>query len=889
MDGRANPAFLPDLCRIMPFPEFLALPALLGGHLLQAPADATAEARHLLLDSRRMGLPVGAVFFALRGPSHDGHRYLPDLYAQGVRQFVVEEGAALPGGLAAYPGAGLLAVARPLAALQALAAAHRAEFAGPVLAITGSNGKTIVKEWLAQLLSPDEDICRSPRSYNSQVGVPLSVWELNPARHTLGIFEAGISEVGEMTRLAAIIQPTEGLFTTLGTAHDAGFASARQKLHEKLQLFIGPQFRRLFYCADQPQVRAAMAELQLPGFGWTRQPDQPADLRFTTENVAAGTTRLRADYPATGLSTEFTLPFADEPSLENALHCLAVLLYRQVEPAEIQRRLLRLHPVAMRLEMKPGRHGSYLLDDTYNNDLAGLALALNVLARQSRPGRRTLILSDVLESGLSRAALYARVAALLPAAGVTRLVGIGEEISKELKIMNYELNIETKETLGAQDAPTDPDSFLIFNSQFLIQTYPSTEAFLAQLNPADFAHETILIKGARRFGFERIVAALQAQQHGTVLEVNLDALSHNLQHYRRQLQPGTKLMVMVKAFAYGAGSYEVASLLEFQRADYLAVAYADEGIALREAGISLPIMVMNAAPDSFDLLRRYRLEPEIYSFELLDEYVATITAAAPAETPASSLPALKIHLKLDTGMRRLGFDEADLPVLLARLRTHAAHLPVASLMTHLATADEPAHDDFTRAQLAAFRRMAAAIEAVLGHSVLKHALNSAGILRFPEAQFDMVRLGIGLYGVDASNTADPGALRPVSQLRTTISQIKSLPAGHTVGYGRRGQATGGERRIATLAIGYADGYDRRFGNGNGAVLIHGQPAPLVGSVCMDMCMADVTDIPLARAGDVALVFGEGLPLPALAARIGTIAYELLTNVSERVKRVFVSE
>ena len=872
----------------MPFPTFLALPALLGGHLLQAPADALADARHLLLDSRRVGLPAGAVFFALRGPSHDGHRYLPELYAQGVRLFVVEEKAVLPGGLSAYPGAGLMAVPSPLAALQALAAAHRAEFAGPVLAITGSNGKTIVKEWLAQLLSPDEDICRSPRSYNSQVGVPLSVWELNPARHTLGIFEAGISEVGEMARLAAVIQPIEGLFTTLGTAHDAGFASEAQKLHEKLRLFVGPQFRCLFYCADQPPVRAAVAELALPGFSWTRHADQPADLHFAVKPSLAASIHLRAEYPATGLTAEFTLPFADDPSLENALHCLAVLLYRQVEPAEIQRRLLRLHPVAMRLEMKLGRHNSYLLDDTYNNDLAGLALALSALARQSRPGRRTLILSDVLESGLSRVELYARVVALLPAAGVTRVVGIGEEIFSQLRMKNEELRIESKVSEVAENT-----QFLIPHSSFLIQTFPSTEAFLAQLSPTDFAHETILIKGARRFGFERIVAALQAQQHGTVLEVNLDALSHNLQHYRRQLRPGTKLMVMVKASAYGAGSYEVASLLEFQRADYLAVAYADEAVALREAGISLPIMVMNAAPDSFEILRRYRLEPEIYSFEMLDEYLEVARAGgrstgALSEPLAGTRP-IPIHLKLDTGMRRLGFDEADLPTLLVRLRTHAAHLPVASLMTHLAAADEPAHDDFTRAQLAAFRRMTAAIEAVLGHPVLKHALNSAGILRFPEAQFDMVRLGIGLYGVDASNTVAPTVLRPVSQLRTTISQIKTLPVGHTVGYGRRGTATGGERRIATLAIGYADGYDRRFGNGVGTVLIHGQPAPLVGSVCMDMCMVDVTKIPLARAGDVALLFGEGLPLPVLAARIGTIAYELLTNVSERVKRVFVSE
>ncbi|MDB5236227.1 MAG: alanine racemase [Hymenobacter sp.] len=828
--------------------------------MLQAPADTAATVRHLLLDSRRVGLPAGAVFFALRGPSHDGHRYLPALYAQGMRLFIVEESAALPGGLAAYPEAGILAVASPLAALQTLAAAHRAKFTGPVLAITGSNGKTIVKEWLAQLLSPDEDICRSPRSYNSQVGVPLSVWELNPGRHTLGIFEAGISEVGEMARLAEIIQPTEGIFTTLGTAHDAGFATAEEKLREKLRLFQGPRFQRLFYCQDQAAVSRAVAELALPGFSWTRQAGQAADVHFVFETSGTASTSLRAHVAATGLQAAFTLPFADEPSVENALHCLAVLLHRQVEPAEIQRRLTRLHPVAMRLEMKLGRHDSYLLDDTYNNDLAGLALALNALARQSRPGRRTLILSDVLESGLTGEELYSQVADLLPAAGVTRLVGIGEEIS-QLK--------GKREQLKGHD-------------ELLTEFYPTTEAFLATSDPTSFARETILVKGARRFGFERIVAALQAQQHGTVLEVNLDALSHNLQHYRRQLQPGTKLMVMVKAFAYGAGSYEVASLLEFQRADYLAVAYADEGVALREAGISLPIMVMNPAPDSFDALRRYRLEPEIFSFEMLEEY---LTAFDFALTDSGIPP---IHLKLDTGMRRLGFDETDLPDLLARLRRHAAHLPVASLMTHLAAADEPTHDDFTREQLAAFRRMAASIEAALGHTVLKHALNSAGILRFPEAHFDMVRLGIGLYGVDASGR-DTAALRPVSQLRTTISQIKTLPAGHTVGYGRRGTAVDSERRIATLAIGYADGYDRRFGNGAGVVLIHGQRVPLVGSVCMDMCMVDVTAVPQARAGDVALLFGEGLTLPELAGRIGTIAYELLTNVSERVKRVFVSE
>ena len=868
--------------------RFLDLPAQLGGTLLQPPADPAAALRHLLLDSRRVGAPAGAAFVALRGPRHDGHRYLPAAYAQGVRLFIVEAGVDLPGGLAAYPGAGVLAVASPLAALQALAAARRAQFAGPVLAITGSNGKTIVKEWLAQLLAPDEAICRSPRSYNSQVGVPLSVWELTPGRHTLGIFEAGISEPGEMARLAAVIQPTEGLFTNLGSAHDAGFSSPQQKLHEKLQLFEQPGCQRLYYCADQAEVREAVLALGLPGFSWTRSGQPGAAIEFKLQpGAGAGLLALRARYQ--GHTHRFVLAAPDAPTQENLLHCLAVLLARGVAPAEIQRRLSRLHPVAMRLEMKQGRHSSYLLDDTYNNDLAGLALALAALARQARPGGRTVILSDVLESGLPAEQLYGQVAQLLTTHGITRLVGIGAAIGNvQLAVSNSAAALSNEEDHNTDQLRSAPRSLAAADLRLAIEIFPSTEAFLASLNPADFTQETILIKGARAFGFERIVAALQAQQHGTVLEVNLDALAHNFHYYRQGLRPGTKIMVMVKAFAYGSGSYEVASLLEFQRADYLAVAYPDEGVALREAGISLPIMVMNPAPDSFELLHRYRLEPEIYSFERLHDYLATF---APTPNPQHPTPnpqyLTPIHLKLDTGMRRLGFEEADIPALAALVQSYS--LPVASLMTHLAAADDPAHDDFTRQQLAAFDRMTAPLAAALGRPVLRHALNSAGILRFPEAQFDMVRLGIGLYGVDASNTAAPDALRPVSELRTTISQLKTLPAGHTVGYGRRGAATAHARRIATLAIGYADGYDRRFSNGAGTVLVRGQRAPIVGSVAMDMCMVDVTDIEGVQAGDPAVLFGAGLDLKELAGRIGTIPYELLTNVSERVKRIFVTE
>jgi alanine racemase len=854
--------------------RFSSLPSLLGGNLLQAPTlDDTLAT--LLLDSRRVGLTEGAVFFALRGPRHDGHQHLTALYTKGVRLFVVSHP---PASLAPFAGAGFVQVHDTLVALQTLAARHRAAFEGPVWAITGSNGKTIVKEWLAQLLAPDEDICRSPKSYNSQVGVPLSVWQLAPGRHTLGIFEAGISERGEMARLAHIIRPTHGIFTTLGTAHGAGFASEEEKLDEKLGLFAQSGFELLVYCADQPAVHAAVQARGLPALAWTRHATPGAALRFRLKATTSGTTSVRvrlaetaatAHFPdeqlALRAASRFTLPFADEPSIENALHCLAVLLWRQLDPAkaldpaEIQRRLLRLHPVAMRLEMKAGRHGCYLLDDTYNNDLAGLSLALDALSRQARPGGRTLILSDVLESGLSSPELYAQVVALVQAHGVTRLIGVGEELGQALR---------------ANPGP----------KPFVLQTYPTTEALLVELRPLDFQNETILVKGARRFGFERVVAALQQPQHGTVLEVNLDALTHNLQYYRQRLQPGTKLMVMVKAFAYGSGSYEVASLLEFQRADYLAVAYADEGQQLRDNGISLPIMVLNPGPDSFSQLRRYRLEPEIYSLERLHDYLQ----AAQEATADGAGPLPPLHLKLDTGMRRLGFAEDELPDLLALLAAHRAALPVAGIMTHLAAADDPSHDDFTQQQLATFRRMAAAIEATLGYPAIKHALNSAGIRRFPEAQFDMVRLGVGLYGVEAG-AEDAHNLLPVSTLKTTISQIKTLPAGTTVGYGRRGAATAHERRVATLAIGYADGYDRRFSNGQGLVLLHGHRAPVVGSVCMDMVMVDVTDVPEAKAGDIAVVFGEGLSTSELAQRIGTIPYELLTNVSERVKRVFVSE
>ncbi len=852
--------------------------------------------RHLLTDSRQaIPDPATSVFFALRGPQgRDGARYVPDLYARGVRAFVVADDAApLPD----LPDADIRRVPDPLAALQATAAAHRAALPDlPVLAITGSNGKTIVKEWLTQLLGPDARVGRSPRSWNSQLGVPLSVWGLTES-HTLGIIEAGISQPGEMARLTAVIQPTLGLFTNLGPAHAEGFTSDAEKLAEKLRLFAG--VTRLYYCADQPLVHQAVQASKLPGFAWAfdeptaavgvarlsglapvshfpasapshPHPPAPSPMErgsLKTHDLAPPPAlgrgpgggdgqerenRFRVTYAQQ--STDLHLPFADAASVENALHGICFLLGQGVALTDIQRRLDRLHPVAMRLERREGLNGCYLLDDSYSNDLASLQIALGLLRQQPRPGGRTLILSDVPQSALPPAELYARVAALVRAHGVQRLVAIGPELLHH-------------QAAFARAAP-------------LTAFFPSTEALLADLRPADFRDETILVKGARAFGLERVVAALSPRVHGTVLDVNLDALVHNLNFFRARLAPTTKILVMVKAFAYGAGAYEVASLLEFHRADWLGVAYADEGARLREAGITLPILVLNPSPDAFPLCRQHGLEPEVYSAEMLEELLTA--------WPAASGP-VPIHLKLDTGMRRLGFGPEDLPTLLALLRQHAGRVRVRSVFSHLAAADEAHHDDFTHEQIRVFTDLNAAVVTVLGYQPLRHLLNSAGITRFPAAQFEMVRLGIGLYGVDATDELAPDALRPVSTLRTTVSQVKTLPAGATVGYGRRGDAVSHERRIATLAIGYADGYDRRFSRGTGEVVIRGQRAPVVGNVCMDMTMVDVTHIPGTAAGDVVQIFGPALPLPELAARIGTIAYELLTNVSERVRRVFFSE
>ncbi|QNF33572.1 bifunctional UDP-N-acetylmuramoyl-tripeptide:D-alanyl-D-alanine ligase/alanine racemase [Adhaeribacter swui] len=825
--------------------RFEELAGLTSGTLLQLKQEYGIQ--HLLTDSRRLAHPVSSLFFAIKGPFNDGHRYIFNLYQRGVRQFVLEDYLAIPEInhnttlQQLFPEANFLQVSNSLAALQRLTAYYRQQFSLPVFAITGSNGKTIVKEWLSQLLSPDERVVKSPRSYNSQIGVPLSVWQINQ-NHTLGIFEAGISRPSEMEKLEKIIQPTWGIFTNIGQAHAEGFVSREQKIEEKLKLF--KNVKQLFYCRDHAAIHAAVTAAQIPAFTWSRK--QTADVRILTGSVRGNQYTLEFAYQnQNGL---VVLPFTDEASIENGLHCLAVLLSRQVPVSEIQQRFLKLSPVAMRLEMKEAINGCYLIDDSYNNDLSGLSIALNFLQNQTRTKKKTLILSDLLEAGLPEAVLYQQVAELVRIHRIDRLVGIGPVISQHQPLFHL------------------PQEF-----------YSSTAEFLKNFKNESFRNETILLKGARVFEFEKIVAAFQQKIHGTVLEVNLDALVHNLNFYRARLAPKTKLMVMVKAFAYGSGSYEIANLLQYHRVDYLTVAYTDEGILLREHGISLPIMVMNPSAESFGKLQQYQLEPEIYSLEILEACIQAL--------PDDESYHQKIHLKLDTGMHRLGFTENDLEALFTRLAA-VPQLRVVSMFSHLAGADEALHNDFSQLQISRFRAMTGQIEQRLGYAIIKHILNSAGIVRFPEHQLDMVRLGIGLYGVEATGS-EQDALRMVSQLKTTVSQVKVVAAGETVGYSRRGIARE-PKQIATIAIGYADGYDRRFGNGVGQVFINGQQVPTIGNICMDMCMLDVTGLSV-KAGDSVEIFGKNSTLTDMAQRIGTIPYELLTNISSRVKRVFYSE
>jgi len=790
----------------------------------------------LITDTRKVHAKDGAVFFAITGTRYDGHDFISDAYDKGVRNFVVERSIPLKN----IQNVGVVQVKNSISALQKLAAYHRRKFDIPVIGITGSNGKTIVKEWLFQLLSPDYNIVKSPGSYNSQIGVPLSVWQMRNFNQ-LGIFEAGISMPGEMKCLQGIIQPTIGLFTNIGSAHDAGFSSRLEKIREKALLFGSCEW--IVYRADYSDIQNVLNQ-KYSGFkdliSWSAKGKGDINVKIEADSKVRSTVEIH--YKKENLL--FRIPFTTEANIENCIHCIVVMLKFGYVENTIQDRLNRIKGISMRLELKEAVNQCYLIDDTYNNDPAGLEMALEFQSQQKFQKKKTLILSDVLQTGEKETSLYEKISESVHNYGISRFIGIGPAISKHKKLF-------------------------IQNSRF----FPDTQSFLEELENIKFEKELILVKGARKFLFERIVSLLEQKVHETVLEINLDALIHNLNFYKSLIKPATKIMVMVKAFAYGSGSAEIAHILQYHRVDYLGVAYPDEGIELRKNGIKLPIMVMKPSRTSFDLLIKHNLEPEIYSLKILQEYAEYLKK--------TDMPG-KAHLKIDTGMHRLGLQPSDLPEAIRSMKSNN-QLKIASIFSHLAGADDIAHTDFSHQQANEFKTAAEKISDELAAKPLIHLVNSPGIVRFPEYHFDMVRLGMGLYGVDTTGEVQ-SELLPISTLKTIITQIKDVPKGETIGYGRRGRADA-KMRVGIIAIGYADGFSRAFSNGVGKVKLKGQRAPVVGNVCMDMAMVDITGID-AQVGDEVIIFGADPTITEQAKAIHTIPYEILTNVSTRVKRVF---
>ena len=812
--------------------------------LIGARRFGNAEARidWLLTDSRSLAFPETTLFFALRTPVGDGHKYIPDLYRRGVRNFVV--GTVPDNYETDYPDANFLRVLSPLKALQRLAERHREEYVLPVIGITGSNGKTVVKEWIYQLLMLSMNVTRSPRSYNSQVGVPLSVWLLDE-RSRIGVFEAGISQPGEMQALRAIIQPTIGVMTNIGPAHQENFSTIQEKCHEKLLLFKDAKV--LIYNADDPVVAESVHDIGFGGqlFGWSRKDENATVFVRAIEPTEDGKTRIA--YFFNGTAAEYTLPFADEASIQNSITALCVCLYLGLTPADIARRMALLEPVAMRLEVVQGVRGCTLINDAYNSDAAALDIALDFMNRRAKEQAakgRTLILSDIFQTGIPAEELYAKVADMLKSRGVERLIGVGPAISAAHTLFPIKKSF-----------------------------YPTSEALLESGELDTIHDEIILLKGARNFGFEQIAKALSLRVHETTLDVNLEAIAENLHFYRSFMKPETKLTCMVKASAYGAGSVEIAKTLQERDVDYLAVAVADEGAELRRAGITAGIIVMNPEMSAFGTLFEYELEPEIYSFNLLDALIRAARRQGITDFP--------VHLKLDTGMHRLGFNpKTDIPVLIDRLSHQRALIP-RSVFSHFVGADSDGFDDFSEKQFKLFDEASRTLQAAFPHKILRHICNSAGIERFPERHLDMVRLGLGLYGIDP---IDNRVLHNVATLRTTILQIRDVPAGDSIGYSRK-TVLDRPSRIAAIPIGYADGLNRHLGNRRGYCLVNGQKADYVGNICMDVCMIDVTDIP-CREGDSVEIFGDALPVTVLSDLLGTIPYEVLTSVSNRVKRVY---
>ncbi|WP_114792290.1 bifunctional UDP-N-acetylmuramoyl-tripeptide:D-alanyl-D-alanine ligase/alanine racemase [Niabella yanshanensis] len=797
----------------------------------------------LLTDSRKLVNPESSLFFALPGPRRDGHLFIPELYKAGLRYFVVSEKINAKN----YPGGIFLTVDNVLTALQKLAAFHRSKFDIEVIGITGSNGKTIVKEWLYQLLQANKTIVRSPKSYNSQIGVPLSVWEIEP-ENDLAIFEAGISQPGEMQQLRDIIQPTIGVITNIGSAHSEGFKNNTEKLKEKLLLFKNS--RIVIANGDDPLIKEQVDQLATPVFYWGS--NKSFELEVNSIKKKSTGTRINLNYQGDKFSIQTS--FTDAASIENIVTACAVALYLKIDSQILQERIPLLQPVNMRLEFKKGNNNCILINDSYSTDIDSLSIALHFLQQQAKGLQKTVILSDFLQTGGDTELLYRNILEQLQKHKIVRLIGIGEKMQSVMHAW-----------VTAKKTKIDHHFFL------------STSDFIQHLHSFSFKDEAILIKGGRVFEFEQIASLLEQKAHQTILEINLNAIAHNYKTFQQMLEPATKVMVMVKAFAYGSGGTEVAGLLQYHKADYLGVAYADEGVEIRKAGISIPIMVLNPEPNAFDAITEHLLEPDLFSFEQLDAFEKHIQQ--------SGLKHYPVHIEIETGMNRLGFAINDVQALAQRLKNNSS-LKVQSVFSHLAASEDVVEDAFTLHQYNLLQRAAEELRETIGYAFLTHIANSSAIARFPKLQMDMVRLGIGLYGIAGKKVAKK--LQPALTLKSTIAQLKQIQKGETVSYNRRGVATQ-KSTIATVRIGYADGYSRRLSNGVGYMLVHGKKAPVIGTVCMDMVMIDVTHIKGVKEGDDVIVFGNGLPVEELARAIGTIPYEIMTGISQRVKRVYWSE
>lgn len=794
------------------------------------------------IDSRKIVQGTSGLFFAIKGKNHDGHSFINHVYTYGIRNFVVSEISSIEE--KSYPDANFIIVSNVLEALQKISAYHRSLYKIPVIAVIGSNGKTIVKEWLYVLMKNYLSILRSPKSYNSQIGVPLSVLKLN-SYHEMAIFEAGISEMGEMEKLAAIIDPKIVLFTNIGNAHQENFSSIEQKIDEKLKMISKSEL--LIYCSDYEQITKSLTKKEFKHistltWGKNRESDIPVK-RIKTLNHETEITCIVKKKPFT-----FRIPFTDKASVENAIHCFVVLISSNIPVQNLQKQFADLPQIAMRLELKEGINNTTIINDTYNSDLESIRIAIDFLRQQNQYKKKTLIISDIQQSDIPDQKIYKEILDIITLNKIDKVIAVG-------------------------------DKFLKYKEIFPVTTefFVDTDDFLKHINLSLFGNEVILIKGARSFQFEKISKILEYKTHQTILEIDLNAIVTNLNYFKSLLKPSTKLMVMVKAFSYGSGSFEIANLLQHHGVDYLAVAFVDEGVDLRKSGITTPIVVMNPEISSFKLMVDYHLEPEIYNLKSLNNFIVALNHMDYAG-------AYPIHIKIDTGMKRMGFEEKDFTSLLSVL-TKEKRIKVVSIFSHLVGTDEARFDDFTRGQIEKFETLSSKVLKKLKYPISRHILNSAGIERFPDAQFDMVRLGIGLYGISSQPAAKT---EHISTLRTTISQIKDVDPSETVGYSRMG-VVDKPSKIAVLPIGYADGLDRSLSNGKGYVLIKGKKAPFLGNICMDACMVDVTNIDEVNENDDVIVFGKDLPITEIAKVLNTIPYEILTGISRRVKRVYFQE